>query len=314
MSLRVRHNGLRRFRRLAAVTLLISAPSNLAAQAVPAGGDEAGGDAEGLAAAQLPDARASCPDPLELLVERGLAERYGIGPGARVRVGPEPDAPGCPATVAGVFEPEADPSEIARDRRRIILHLPELAALAGRADEVDRFSVRLVDPADAEELAGRFGSLMPGTRALRAGEVAARASTTFEVVRRFHRAIGLITITAGGVFLACIMTLKVQERRSQVAALRLVGISNRTLLSWLMLEAALVSALGGVLGIAIGRAASGVINAYYQRVYATTLDFSIVTGETIAIGLALAVVLGLIAGGVGSVRLLQVDALEEVGR
>ena len=72
--------------------------------------------------------------------------------------------------------------------------------------------------------------------------------------------------------------------------------------------------LFGVLGIAIGRAASGVINAYYQRVYATTLDFSIVTGETIAIGLALAVVLGLIAGGVGSVRLLQVDALEEVGR
>jgi putative ABC transport system permease protein len=106
----------------------------------------------------------------------------------------------------------------------------------------------------------------------------------------------------------------VQERRSQVAALRLVGISNRTLLSWLMLEAALVSALGGVLGIAIGHAASGVINAYYQRVYATTLEFSLVTGETIAIGLALAVVLGLVAGAVGSVRLLQVDALEEVGR
>ena len=34
----------------------------------------------------------------------------------------------------------------------------------------------------------------------------------------------------------------------------------------------------------------------------------------IAIGLALAVVLGLVAGAVGSVRLLQVDALEEVGR
>jgi putative ABC transport system permease protein len=297
-------SGLRRFRVLATAVLVASAPSNVAAQEVHAGGD----------APELPDTLTSCPDRLELLVERGLAEQQGIAPGAPVRVGAQPDAPGCHATVAGVFQPEADPSEIARDRRRIILHLPDLAALAGRADEVDRFSVRLADPAEAEELAGRFGSLMPGTRALRAGEVAARASTTFEVVRRFHRAIGLITITAGGVFLACIMTLKVQERRSQVAALRLVGISNRTLLSWLMLEAALVSAIGGVLGIAIGRAASGVINAYYQRVYATTLDFSIVTGETIGIGLALAIVLGLIAGGVGSVRLLQVDALEEVGR
>jgi len=298
MTVPVRRSGRWRVRRLAAIALVMAA-------SMPAGAP---------AQQARPGTAAACPDSLELLVERRLAEANAIAPGTRVRIGAQPDARGCPARIAGVFEPEADPSEIARDRRRVILHLPDLAALAGREDEVDRFSVRLTDPGDADELAKRFGALMPGTRSLGAEAVAERASTTFEVVRRFHRAIGLITITAGGVFLACIMTLKVQERRSQVAALRLVGISNRTLLSWLMLEAALVSALGGVLGIAIGRAASGVINAYYQRVYATTLEFSIVTGETIAIGLALAVVLGLVAGAVGSVRLLQVDALEEVGR
>jgi len=305
MSLTTAGAGRSRRRWLPIVALLACAPATAFAPAS--------------ASAQQPQeavtsASAACPDSLPLLVERRLAEEQGIGPGTAVRVGGEPDAPGCVATVAGVFEPEADPAEIARDRRRVILHLPDLAALAGREDEVDRFSVRLADPADADGLAARFGALMPGTRTLGAEEVAARASTTFEVVRRFHRAIGLITITAGGVFLACIMTLKVQERRSQVAALRLVGVSNRTLLSWLMLEAALVSAIGGVLGIAIGRAASDVINAYYQRVYATSLEFSIVTGDTVAIGLVLAVVLGLIAGAVGSVRLLQVDALEEVGR
>ena len=133
-------------------------------------------------------------------------------------------------------------------------------------------------------------------------------------MRRFHRAIGLITITAGGVFLACIMTLKVQERRGQVAALRLVGISRRTLLTWLMFEAALVSTLGGLIGVGIGRLASRLINEFYQRSYQTSLEFSIVTAETVRIGLALAVVLGLVAGAVGAVRLLQVDALEEVGR
>lgn len=257
---------------------------------------------------------AECPEPLELLVERRLADLHDLEAGSRLRVGVLPDAEGCAAIVAGVYEPEADPSELARDRPRIVMHLPDLADLAGREDEVDRFSVLLREPGEADAVAARIGALMPGTRALGGEAVAARASTTFEVVRRFHRAIGLITITAGGVFLACIMTLKVQERRSQVAALRLVGISNRTLLSWLMLEAALVSAIGGLLGIGIGRLASSTINAWYQRAYATTLEFSIVTGETITIGLVLAIVLGLIAGGVGAVRLLQVDALEEVGR
>lgn len=269
--------------------------------------------AAGPVAAQ-PAPEAACPDTLPILVERGAAGRLELEPGHPVRLGPEATADGCPAVVAGVYEPAADPAELARDRPRIVLHLPDLARLSGRTDEVDRFSVRLSDPSAAAEVAERLGAVLPGTRVLGAQAVAARASTTFEVVRRFHRAIGLITITAGGVFLACIMTLKVQERRAQVAALRLVGISRRTLLAWLMVEAALVAVLGGVLGIGIGRLASGLINAFYQRAYQTTLEFSIVTDETVAVGLALAVVLGLLAGAVGALRLLQVDALEEVGR
>ena len=44
---------------------------------------------------------------------------------------------------------------------------------------------------------------------------------------RFHRAIGVITIVASAIFLLCIMLLKVDERRRDVAALRLMGISNR---------------------------------------------------------------------------------------
>lgn len=255
-----------------------------------------------------------CRAVTSILVERSLAADIGLSPGDSVAIGSDPARPGCRVMVAGVYEPDADPSELARERPRIIMHLPEVAAMAGRADEVDRFSIRLLDPAGADEVAQDLVALMPGTRVLRAEAVAARASTTFEVVRRFHRAIGIITITAGGVFLACIMTLKVQERRSQVAALRLVGVSRKTLLSWLILEAALVSVFGGILGIGIGSLASRLINGFYQRAYQTTLEFSIVTTETVWIGLLLAVSLGLIAGAVGAVRLLQVDALAEVGR
>jgi putative ABC transport system permease protein len=255
-----------------------------------------------------------CPPVSSILIERKLATKYGLEPGDSVAVGAVAGGPGCLGTVAGVYEPDADPAELARERPRIIMRLPDVAAIAGRKDEVDRFSIRLVDPAAADEVARGLSALMPGTRVLPAEVVAARASTTFEVVRRFHRAIGIITITAGGVFLACIMTLKVQERRSQVAALRLVGVSRNTLLSWLILEAALVAVIGGILGIGIGSLASRLINGFYQRAYQTTLEFSIVTSETVWIGLVLAISLGLVAGAVGAVRLLQVDPLEEVGR
>jgi len=256
----------------------------------------------------------SCPQDLEILVERPFAARASLAPGDRVLLGARPDDEPCEAVVAGVFEPRADPASLTRERPRVLLQLPQLARLAGRGDVADRFSIRLAPDADAAAVARRLGAPMPGAQVLPAREVADRASTTFEVVRRFHRAIGIITITAGGVFLACIMTLKVQERRTQVAALRLIGVSGRTLLAWLMAEAALVSALGGVAGIGLGHLAASAINAWYRRVYDTTLAFALVTRETVLIGLALAVVLGLAAGLVAALRLTSVDALEEVGR
>jgi putative ABC transport system permease protein len=255
-----------------------------------------------------------CPEPLELLLERRLAARLELAPGDSLAIGPVSAGEACPARVAGVYEPEADPAVLTRERPRVLLHLPDLARLAGRADQVDRFSLRLRDTLAAAAVADQLEALMPGTRVVRSSSVAARASTTFEVVRRFHRAIGIITITAGGVFLACIMTLKVQERRTHVAALRLVGVSRRTLLAWLMVEAAVVSLVGGLLGSGLGRVAAAAINAWYQRAYDTTLTFALVTRETILTGLGLAVVLGLVAGLVGAARLLRIDALREVGR
>jgi putative ABC transport system permease protein len=255
-----------------------------------------------------------CPGGLEILVERALASRLTLAPLDHVRLGARPDGSPCEAVVAGVFEPRADPASLTRERPRVLLQLPELARLARRGDVADRFSVRLAPGADPPSVARRLGAPMPGAQVLPAREVADRASTTFEVVRRFHRAIGIITITAGGVFLACIMTLKVQERRTQVAALRLIGVSGRTLLAWLMTEAALVSALGGAAGIGLGHLAATAINAWYRRVYDTTLAFALVTRETVLIGLALALVLGLAAGLVAALRLTSVDALEEVGR
>jgi putative ABC transport system permease protein len=81
-----------------------------------------------------------------------------------------------------------------------------------------------------------------------------------------------------------------------------------------MIEATIVSVLGGFIGIGLGYAASHLINAFYQRSYQTSLSFSVVTPGTLELGLGLAVGLGMLAGLVAVRRLLVVDALAEVGR
>ncbi len=256
----------------------------------------------------------SCPADLQVLVERPYAARAGIEPGATVRLRAAPDAEPCEALVAGIFEPPADPSRLTGTRPRILFHLPHLQALAGREGEVDYFTVRLRPGVDPAAAARSLEPFMVGTQVLPTAEVAERASTTFRVVSRFQAAIAGITLVAGGVFLACIMLLKVQERRTAVAAARLGGIPRRILMGWTVAEAALLSALGGVAGLGVGFAASAIVNAYYQRAYDTTLVFSIVTREMVVQGLAIAVVLGMGAGVVAGARLFATDPLDQIGR
>lgn len=265
-------------------------------------------------AAALPVGAQDCPEGLEILVERPWAEEAGIATGATVRVRGSNEAASCAALVAGVFEPPPDPAMLNASRPRVLFHLPHLQALTGRENEVDYFTVLARPEIDLDDLAGGLAPLLPGAQVLRVSEVADRSSTTFRVVSRFHTAIAVITLVAGGVFLACIMILKVQERRVPFAAARLGGIPRRFLFWWTVAEAALLSALGGAVGLGVGFAGSSVVNAYYQRYYDTTLEFSRVTGGVVAEALSLAIVLGMAAGVFAGSRMLASDPLDEMAR
>lgn len=293
--------------------LAVAAALLCPALAPPAAGQAAGGAAAG---GRTSVSSRGCPGGAGVLVERAFAGRARLRVGTELRIGDDTSTP-CRAVVVGTFEPPPDPATLTRERPRLLLHLPDLAAITGRTDAVDRFTVTLARPASTTEVdsvAALLRALMPGTQVLAADELAERSSATFRVIQRFHVAIAWITLSASGVFLACLMTLRVQQRRVPVAALRLTGISRRTLFLWLLLEATLISLFGAVAGLGIGYLASDAINAFYQRRYDTALLFSLVGPDATVPALVLAVVLGLGAGAVAATFLLRADPLAEAGR
>jgi putative ABC transport system permease protein len=170
------------------------------------------------------------------------------------------------------------------------------------------------DSASTERTLRRINDAAFGFRAHRSREIAVETSETFRVVSRFHRAIGVITIVASAIFLLCILLLKVEERRRDVAALRLIGISRRSVMRSVVLEAAFVSVLGSGLGVAIGWVTSGIVNAYYQTLYRTPLKFSIVTGDIVLLAVSLSLVLGIGAGALAALRLVRTPPLALLGR
>jgi putative ABC transport system permease protein len=207
--------------------------------------------------------------------------------------------------VAGVYRPGADPVEVGRDTRHVRFHLEDLERLSGQEDQVQRFVLRLVNPRKATEVRDRLNAIAVGFDAWTSAELADRSSSTFLVISRFQRAIAWLALAAGAVFLITLMALKVEERKRDLAALRLLGISRRTILGALALEALVVAVAGGVAGVGLGLLASAGINAYFRAYYATDLLFSRVSPAIALTAVALALPLGVFAAVLAAWRLLS---------
>ena len=250
----------------------------------------------------------------EVAVERRLAEELGLLVGDTVHLGPAVDSLLGAAVVAAIYEPRPDPAEIAKRERHIRLHLPELAAILGASDRVDRFGVGLKPGVSPDSAAAHLNRSAFGYRVHSSSSIASESSQTFLVVRRFHRAIALITIVASAVFLLCIMLLKVEERRLDAAVMRFVGVRRRTIFGALLLEAALVAVLGSAVGTALAYMAGAATNAYYRSYFDTGLTFSLITSEIVLFSLILSVALGLLAGTLAAWRLVHTPAVVLWGR
>jgi len=252
--------------------------------------------------------------PRTMAIDERLAEDAGIRVGDRVLIGAVPGGPKDTVVVGAIVRRGADPSEVARADYRVRMHLDHLQAVAGYEDRVDRFAVATRSPAATDSVLWRVNDVAFGFRAYRSAEIAVETSRTFLVVTRFHRAIGVITIVASAIFLLCILLLRVEERRRDVAALRLMGISRATVVKSIVLEAALIALLGSALGTVVGWLGSLFINHYYRGVYRTPLAFSLVTGDIVVFAVGLSIVLGVGAGTAAAVRLVRQPPLALFGR
>lgn len=258
------------------------------------------------------DSARSAPLRTIAIDERLVADK-GISLGDTVTLAAAPGEAGERVIVGAVVRRAADPSEVARAEYRVRLHLDQLQRLAGIGDRVDRFAVATA-PGATDKALEEINARSFGFRAHRSREVAAKSSRTFAVVSRFNRAIGVITIVASAIFLLCIMLLKVEERRRDVAALRLLGISRRTVTGAVVLEASCIALLGSAAGVVFGYVSEALINWHYRGVYRTPLAFSIVTSQTVAFSVALSLALGIGAGFLAARRLTGVPPLSLFGR
>jgi len=263
----------------------------------------------------------SSDTPPGVIVSRQLMESRALRVGDVIRLATRQSGEDARSfRIDGVYEPTADPMRFAQQRLELRFHLPDLQRLlAGaplhpapglrasqeiEAEAVTAINVALKDPNDAAAFARDIAARVPGIIA-RPTSAPNERTTTFIVIERFHLAIAIVTVVGSAVFLLALMVMLVDERRSTVGILRLIGFTRSRILLQIFAEGALIALAGAVFGILFALASEGLFNRFFQWRYDTTLVFLRITPDVAWRSLAIAVPLGIAASLVASWTLLR---------
>jgi putative ABC transport system permease protein len=165
--------------------------------------------------------------------------------------------------------------------------------------------------AEARELLRWTHRLAPGTRddfeilsLLRADHVRAMNSTFLGGLSQLF---AVITLAIGGAGVLAVTFLNVKDRTSEIGLRMAIGARQKDIAGLFMSEACLLSALGGIAGIAVGWAAVFVLTKFTQWQMA-------VEWRGIVIPFLVSVVLGLVFGvlpALKAARVMPVEALRD---
>ncbi len=216
--------------------------------------------------------------------------------------------------VRGIYRPHADPFEVGQEQLHLLMHLPDLEQLMDAHDRVDRITVKLRDPSRAAFVADEINAMGVGLAAYTSEDLAESSSSTFVVITQFHKAIGIVSMLAGLVFLVAIMVLKVEEMRRELGVLRLMGISRATVLRSVLLIAAVASLLGSAVGIGLAYLAVAIINPLSQARFDTDLVFARITPDIVLLAVGFSIPMGLAAGWLVTRHIVHANPLEQIGR
>jgi putative ABC transport system permease protein len=139
-----------------------------------------------------------------------------------------------------------------------------------------------------------------------------RISSQIDIINTFSSVVGLFTVlvsaiagislVVGGIGIANIMLVSVVERTREIGIRKAIGATNSAVLSQFLAEAIMVSLAGGAIGVAIGVSLAFAASASFKFPFVISL-------WSVFAGLALALVVGLLAGVIPARNASQLDPI-----
>jgi putative ABC transport system permease protein len=117
-------------------------------------------------------------------------------------------------------------------------------------------------------------------------------------------AIAAISLSVAGIGIMNVMLVSVSERTSEVGLMRAIGAKRRHVLAVFLAEAALLSTLGGILGVLLGAAGAGAVVLLYPTFPASPPWWAVTAAITVAMAF------GLVFGTLPARHAARLDPIE----
>lgn len=212
-------------------------------------------------------------------------------------------------TVIGVLEETASNPLIPADiNETAIIPFGAVRRVSAQRD-VSHFIVKIDATEHTEKFSEMFKSYLSGlengpvVRINSAKQLIESMEAQHLVISYLLSAVGFISLLVGGIGVANVMLTSVTERRQEIGLRMALGASENTILTMFLIEAALLSTLGGVVGALVGAILSYFLVVFFG--WSFTLPLSIIFG-----GVLLSMVVGILSGLVPASRAAKLSPAE----
>lgn len=276
------------------------APTEAAGDDAPLATFGYGAPARSAPAARLTSGRAP-RDSGELLVDREVARRIGLAVGDSISIGLDPDpAVGAlrrrrSARVVGVadflFAPEGSAT--------VGVTIEDLWSLAGtEAEPAALVLVKVANPEDAYGVARDFRTRFSSADVYAIPEIIEAAGARLTYFQQLSLVLGTVSLGVAFLLVTTLLTLSVNERWGEIAALRAIGVTRGRMLGQVAWQGLLISVAGTIAGLAVGLVVAGQLDRILTAFpgLPVGVSFFVLAAGDAAAAVALLVLTGLLAG------------------
>jgi putative ABC transport system permease protein len=168
--------------------------------------------------------------------------------------------------------------------------------------DISTIFVRVRNIEDAEEIAAEIEErvdenhkLDDFTSAMTMGSAIEQLQSIFGILQAVLIAIASISLIVAAMGIMNTILMSVMERTHEIGVMKAIGAKNRNILFLFLLEAGVVSTIGGVCGCIIGVIGAHVISFGIQTVFNVEIA-AVVKPEVLIGGLAVAMLVGILSG------------------